>query len=166
MNPRDIAGDAKKKKKKKRSEQRTIRVIFIFALISYLHICLDIYQNCSKWFLPHNVYTHISCVGLCVHGIVQRNWACLTWKSALEIKSLLLLHYDPCWETRVDLPSGFALVSSVEEVLPELGMRGNSSTRLYSDSGSLKSVGLLGNGRISDSFWKEKINKCLLYSPH
>ena len=24
-------------------------------------------------------------------GIVQRNWACLTWKSALEIKSLLLL---------------------------------------------------------------------------
>ena len=24
-------------------------------------------------------------------GIVQRNWACLTWKSAIEIKSLLLL---------------------------------------------------------------------------
>ena len=24
-------------------------------------------------------------------GIVQRNWACLTWKSAVEIKSLLLL---------------------------------------------------------------------------
>ena len=24
-------------------------------------------------------------------GIVQRNWACLTWKSAIEVKSLLLL---------------------------------------------------------------------------
>ena len=33
------------------------------------------------------------CVCVCVLfiGIVQRNWACLTWKSALEIKSLLLL---------------------------------------------------------------------------
>ena len=26
-------------------------------------------------------------------GIVQRNWACLTWKSALEIKSLLYYYY-------------------------------------------------------------------------
>ena len=25
-------------------------------------------------------------------GIVQHNWACLTWKSAIEIKSLLLLY--------------------------------------------------------------------------
>ena len=44
-----------------------------------------------------------ACVGVCVCvcvyvcvcvlfiGIVQRNWACLTWKSAIEIKSLLLL---------------------------------------------------------------------------
>ena len=33
------------------------------------------------------------CVCVCVLfiGIVQRNWACLTWKNALEIKSLLLL---------------------------------------------------------------------------
>ena len=33
------------------------------------------------------------CVCVCVLfiGIVQRNWACLTWKSAIEIKSLLLL---------------------------------------------------------------------------
>ena len=33
------------------------------------------------------------CVCVCVLfiGIVQRNWACLTWKSALEIKSLLSL---------------------------------------------------------------------------
>ena len=29
-------------------------------------------------------------------GIVQRNWACLTWKSALEIKSLLLLLLPIC----------------------------------------------------------------------
>ena len=31
-------------------------------------------------------------------GIVQRNWACLTWKSALEIKSLLLLLW--CRDTK------------------------------------------------------------------
>ena len=33
------------------------------------------------------------CVCVCVLfiGIVQRSWACLTWKSTLEIKSLLLL---------------------------------------------------------------------------
>ena len=31
------------------------------------------------------------CVLLLFIGIVQRNWACLTWKSAIEIKSLLLL---------------------------------------------------------------------------
>ena len=28
---------------------------------------------------------------LCVFGPVQRNWACFTWKGALEIRSLLLL---------------------------------------------------------------------------
>ena len=100
-------------------------------------------QNCSKWFLPHNVYVYFLCGLMCtwIHesvaelicmrffffffflrcfnilryasgfymllfvvrclwcaracvffiGIVQRNWACLTWKSAIEIKSLLLL---------------------------------------------------------------------------
>ena len=39
-----------------------------------------------------------ACVCVCVRallllfiGIVQRNWACLTWKSAIEIKSLLSL---------------------------------------------------------------------------
>ena len=31
------------------------------------------------------------CLLLLFIGIVQRNWACLTWKSAIEIKSLLLL---------------------------------------------------------------------------
>ena len=31
------------------------------------------------------------CVCVLFIGIVQRSWACLTWKSALEIKSLLLL---------------------------------------------------------------------------
>ena len=142
-----------------------------FVLVSCGHISfptltisvLYFNQNCSKWFLPHNVYAYFLC-GLmrtwiresdaelicmrgflllllllfvlfclffffsdvltycvmlqaficycsfircfwcararaCVHacvcvlliGIVQRTWACLTWKSAIEIKSLLLL---------------------------------------------------------------------------
>ena len=54
--------------------------------------------------LTSNVYD--ACVCVCVYvcvcgcvcvcmllfmGIVQRNWACLTWKSAKEMKSLLLL---------------------------------------------------------------------------
>ena len=125
-----------------------------FVLVSCGHISfptltisvLYFNQNCSKWFLPHNVYAYFlcglmcrwihesdaelicmrffsdvltycvmlqaficyssfvrcfwrsrarACVCVCVcvlfTGIVQRNWACLTWKSALEIKSLLLL---------------------------------------------------------------------------
>ena len=42
-----------------------------------------------------HTHTQHACVCVCVCvlfiGIVQRNWTCLTWKSALEIKSLLLL---------------------------------------------------------------------------
>ena len=40
-----------------------------------------------------DVYDVRVCARACVLfiGIVQRNWACLTWKSAIEIKSLLLL---------------------------------------------------------------------------
>ena len=123
-------------------------------------------QNCSKWFLPHDVYAYFLCRLMCtwIHesdaelinfiwvfffflrcfnilhyasgfymllffrqmfltclcvcvcvcvcvlftGIVQHNWACLTWKSAIEIKSLLLLTYQGkslfmltncCWVT-------------------------------------------------------------------
>ena len=39
-----------------------------------------------------DVYDVRACARVCVFfiGIVQRNWACLTWKSAIEIKSLLL----------------------------------------------------------------------------
>ena len=50
-----------------------------FVLVSCGHISfptltisvLEFNQNCSKWFLPHNVYMHISCVGLCVHGFMN-----------------------------------------------------------------------------------------------
>ena len=40
-----------------------------------------------------DIYDVRACARACVLfiGIVQRNWACLTWKSAIEIKSLLLL---------------------------------------------------------------------------
>ena len=40
-----------------------------------------------------DVYDVRTCARVCVFfiGIVQRKWACLTWKSAIEIKSLLLL---------------------------------------------------------------------------
>ena len=44
-----------------------------------------------------DVYDVRACALACVLfiGIVQSNWACLTWKSAIEIKLLLLLSGDP-----------------------------------------------------------------------
>ena len=63
--------------------------------------CDAVFINCTMLqaflyaiVLTSNVYD--ACVCVCVLFIctVQRNWACLTWKSAIEIKSLLLIQ---CW---------------------------------------------------------------------
>ena len=53
------------------------------------------YSGFMWHFLKPHIHTHtwMKRVYVCVLfiGIVQRSWACLTWKSAIEIKSLLLL---------------------------------------------------------------------------
>ena len=57
-------------------------------------ICYCSYIRCL-WCMCVCVCMYL-CVCVCARvlllfiGIVQRNWACLTWKSAIEIKSLLL----------------------------------------------------------------------------
>ena len=82
-----------------------------FVLVSCGHISfptltisvLYFNQNCSKWFLPHNAFDARARARVCVLfiGIVQRNWACSTWKNALEIKSLCVLEKIVSWEVAV-----------------------------------------------------------------
>ena len=55
--------------------------------------CFNILCYASGFYMLVFVVRCLCCARVCVLfiGIVQRNWACLTWKSAIEIKSLLLL---------------------------------------------------------------------------
>ena len=63
----------------------SILVLWVFFFLlnwMFQHDCLDTY---CFWVS----YMHAFCIF--VFASVQRNWACFTWKSALEIRSLLLL---------------------------------------------------------------------------
>ena len=55
-------------------------------------------QGHWKWNGMQDVYDVRACALACVLfiGIVQHNWACLTWKSAIEIKLSLLLRGQEC----------------------------------------------------------------------
>ena len=60
-----------------------------FMGILFFYVQLDV----SAWLFGHLLfwvsYMHVFCIF--VFAAVQRNWACFTWKGALEICSLLLL---------------------------------------------------------------------------
>ena len=64
-------------------------VVFFSDVLAYCIMLQAFICYCSS----SDVYDVRACARVCVFfiGIVQRNWACLTWKSAIEIKSLLLL---------------------------------------------------------------------------
>ena len=62
-------------------------------LYAFFLRCFNILCYASGFYILLFVVRCLWCARACVLfiGIVQRNWACLTWKSAIEIKSLLLL---------------------------------------------------------------------------
>ena len=64
---------------------RCFRLILCYASGFYMLLFF------RQMFLTHACVCVCVCVCMLFIGIVQRNWACLTWKSAIEIKSLLLL---------------------------------------------------------------------------
>ena len=74
--------------------------VLTYCVMLQAFICYCSYVSCYDTCMCVCVCT---CVRVCVCvlllllfiGIVQRNWACLTWKSAIEIKSLLFYHYKP-----------------------------------------------------------------------
>ena len=71
----------------------SILVLWVFFFLfnwMFQHDCLDTY--CFG-------VSYIHAFSIFVFAPVQRNWACFTWKSALEIRSLLLLLLHACMYT-------------------------------------------------------------------
>ena len=97
------------------SSQSTLKCTQILFMLNWMfqHDCLDTY---CFWVS----YMHVFSVF--VFAPVQRNWACFTWKSALEIRSLLLLLLNPnivkgltlSWRSRFSCVS-FLLSSILKE---------------------------------------------------
>ena len=81
-----------------RERESEMLFMVMTAGVMYMMLCNDCFRNMYTYFLCRLVCTYIHHVHdafVCVWGggicIVQRNWACLTRKSSIEIKSLILL---------------------------------------------------------------------------